>query len=236
MRRFKLVLTILFFLHLSLAAEEIQLKDGTKITGKLVGVKEDTFQVKTAYGDINVPRAQVLTINFPENQPTPAAAEGSLPPIDEALDGASYVNRTASFQLTVPVGWKIAPELRASKDIAAALMSADETLFFMATPEKFAGTIATYKVLAEAQYKSKFSDYQKLSEAPAELDGQTSIRLIFHGTESTSHSAMKFLVYIVPYDGRIVRLTFFTLEPLFDDGTAVFEKMAASYRSTNSRK
>ena len=47
---------------------------------------------------------------------------------------------------------------------------------------------------------------------------------------------MKFLVYIVPYDGRIVRLTFFTLEPLFDDGTAVFEKMAASYRSTNSRK
>ena len=35
-------------------AEEIQLKDGTKVTGKLTGITNDTFQVKTAYGDIQV--------------------------------------------------------------------------------------------------------------------------------------------------------------------------------------
>ena len=55
--------------YVPLRAEEIQLRDGTKITGKLTGITNDTFQVKTAYGDIQVPRAQVLSINFPENQP-----------------------------------------------------------------------------------------------------------------------------------------------------------------------
>jgi hypothetical protein len=51
-----------------LRAEEIQLKDATKVTGKLTGITNDTLQVKTAYGDIQVPRAQVISINFPENQ------------------------------------------------------------------------------------------------------------------------------------------------------------------------
>ena len=34
-------------------AEEIQLKDGTKVTGKLTGTN-DMFKVKTAYDDIQV--------------------------------------------------------------------------------------------------------------------------------------------------------------------------------------
>ena len=56
-----------------LGAEEIQLKDGTKVTGKIVGVSGETFQVKTAYGDINIPRSQVISITFPENTlPRPA--------------------------------------------------------------------------------------------------------------------------------------------------------------------
>ena len=40
-------------------AEQIQLKDGTKVTGKLVGITGDTLQIKTAYGEIQVPRAEV---------------------------------------------------------------------------------------------------------------------------------------------------------------------------------
>lgn len=118
-----------------LGAEEIQLKDGTKVTGKLVGVTGETFQVKTAYGDINIPRSEVVSITFPENAPKSAGNDsGSLPPIDEELKGETYTNRTASFQITVPSGWKLAPELRTSKDVIAALDSPDETLFLWSLP------------------------------------------------------------------------------------------------------
>jgi hypothetical protein len=83
-------------LCVQLVAEEIQLKDGSKITGKLTGVNGDAFQVKTAYGEIQVPRSEVVTINFPEN--LPAKADGAPPEqVDEALEGLQYVNRTAGF-------------------------------------------------------------------------------------------------------------------------------------------
>jgi hypothetical protein len=38
-------------------------------------------------------------------------------------------------------------------------------------------------------------------------------------------------VYFVPYDGRMVRLTFITLEPLFEESLPIFEKIALSYHS-----
>ncbi len=216
-----------------LGAEEIQLKDGTKVTGKLVGVTGETFQVKTAYGDINIPRSEVVSITFPENAPKSAGNDsGSLPPIDEELKGETYTNRTASFQITVPSGWKLAPELRTSKDVIAALDSPDETLFFMVTPEKFSGTLETYKVLAETQFKSSFSNYVNDGEAEAQLDGRKVIRLTWHGTSKANNADLKFLVYFVPYEGRMVRLSFFTLPPLFGDGLPVFEKVAGSYHST----
>ena len=59
-------LLVLSLAGLPARAEEIQLKDGTKVTGKLVSINGDSFQVKTAYGDIQVPRAQILSIEFPE--------------------------------------------------------------------------------------------------------------------------------------------------------------------------
>ena len=112
-----------------LRAEEIQLKDGTKITGKLTAVSGDTFQVKTAYGDIQVPRSEVVSISFPENQPKKDDA-GTPSRIDESLDGTSYVNRTANFQISVPQGWLLAPELaRDTPGVAASLKSADQVYF-----------------------------------------------------------------------------------------------------------
>jgi len=211
-------------------AEDIQLKDGSKITGKIVAVSGDTFQVKTNYGDINVPRSEVVSITFPENAPKNAAGDAApLPAIDEDLKGGVYTNRTAGFQLKVPSGWKIAHDLRTSKDVAAALDSGDETLFFMDTPEKFSGTLATYKVLAETQYQKAFSGYVNDGETETQVDGRKGIRLIWHGTSKANNADLKFLVYIVPYDGRMVRLSFFTLPGLFNDGVPVFETIAASY-------
>lgn len=232
MRRFGLLLTLLGSLLIpQLRAEEILLKDGTKITGKLTGVSGDTFQVKTAYGDISIPRSEVVTISFPENAPKGAETDSSTLSVDEELKAGTYTNRTAGFQVTVPSGWTLAPELRKSKDVIAALKSPDEALFFMVTPEKFSGTLATYKVLAETQFKANFSSYQSDSETEAQLDGRKGVKLVFRGKSNVNQAELKFLVYILPYDGRMVRLSFFTLDPLFAEGAPVFEKMAASYHS-----
>lgn len=223
-------------LCLQLTAEDIQLKDGSKITGKVTGVTGESFQVKTAYGEIKVPRSEIVTINFPENVPAKPTedAGGATSAIDETLDGTHYVNRTAGFEVTVPVGWVLAPELRKTPEITAALKSPDESLFFMVTPEKFAGNLNTYRVFAETQYQSKFKDYQKQAESEVKLDGRPATRLVWWGKSQDNNVPIKFLVYILPYEGRMVRLSFFTLEPLFNDAVPTFEKIALSYHTRGS--
>src|SRR5580692_4915290 len=191
-------------------AEEIQLKDGTKITGKLVGVNGDTLQIKTAYGEIQVPRADVISINFPENQTKQAVAgtPAGLPrPVDETLSNGKYVNRSGGFTVQVPPDWKLAPQVLAqTPSLIAALQSADATQLFLVTPEKFAGNLNTYRVLVET-------------------------RMVATATKKDNGTPFKFLVYLIPYNGRVVRVTFFTLAPLYDDASPTFDKIAASYRS-----
>jgi hypothetical protein len=221
-------------------AEEFQLKDGTKISGTLTGVTGDVFQVKTAYGEIQIPRSKVASITFPDSQPNPqsSTAPKVAPVIDELLQNTTYTNRTAEFQLTVPQGWKLAPGLRAqTPEVAAALQSEDETLFFLFTPEQFAGNLSTYRVLVETQYQTKFKDYEKLSESNIQLDGRTGIQLVWHAKNSQANDMpLKAVVYILPYDGRMVRLSFLTLEGLFNEALPIFEKIAASYHSISPVK
>ena len=141
-------------------AEEIQLKHGTKVTGKLTGITNDTFQVKTAYGDIQAPRAQVISINFPENQPkkeSDAEEPKAKSAIEESLNGTAYTSVTEKFHVNVPKGWLLALELaKQSANIAAALKSPDQIYFLFVTPERYLGTLTTNKVLVETQYRSKF--------------------------------------------------------------------------------
>ncbi len=220
-------------------AEELHLKDGTKISGTLTGVTGDIFRVKTAYGEIQVPRSQVVSITFSESQPNPQSSQDQVTPVvDELLQNTTYTNRTANFQLTVPQGWKLAPGLRAqTPEVAAALQSEDETLFFLFTPEKFAGNLTTYRILVETQYQTKFKDYEKLSESNIQLDGRTGIQLVWHAKNSQANDMpLKAVVYILPYDGRMVRLSFLTLEGLFNEALPIFEKIAASYHSISPVK
>ncbi len=230
MRRY---LLILFSLTLSclISAEEIQLKDGSKITGTLTGIDVNVLNVKTSYGDIQIPRSEVVLIRFSDNDAQKATdPDASLPRIEESLVGATYSNRTAHFQLDVPAGWSTAPELRKSKDIVAALKSMDQAFFLFVTPERYSGSIQTYQVLAETQIQSNFQDYEKLSESSAKLDGRPAMRFTFKAKKGAM--VLEFLVYIVSYDGTMVRLSFGTLQPLFNDAVPVFEKMAQSYHST----
>jgi hypothetical protein len=230
------LLIVLFLLASLSRAEEIQLKDGSKITGTLLAIDGNTFRVKTAYGEIQVPRAEIVAIQFSENSPKKEGnSGGAFSPVDESLDGTLYSNRTAHFQVTVPADWALSPELRLSKEVVAALKSGDQAHFFMVTPEVYAGSLTTYRVLAETQYQSNFLEYQKLSESEAKLDGRTGLRLVWKAKTKDTNITLKFLVYILPYEDRMVRLSFFTMEPLFDDAVAVFEKIAASYHSTSDK-
>jgi len=152
-------LLFFFFLTFSclISAEEIQLKDGSKISGTLTAIDANVFHVKTSYGDIQIPRSAVVLIRFAETGTEKSVDANADPPrIDESLVGATYSNRTGDFELRVPPGWAMAPELRKTKDIVAALKSTDQALFLFVTPERYSGSMQTYQVLAETQIQSNF--------------------------------------------------------------------------------
>ena len=86
---------------LGATAEEFVLKDGTKIVGKMVRIKGDSIEIKTLYGKIKVSRGDIVTINFPENQPEPVSGQVSqMTPrvVEHSLRGTSYINRTGNFR------------------------------------------------------------------------------------------------------------------------------------------
>jgi hypothetical protein len=229
-----LLVASLFFC-LPVRAEEFLLKDGTKITGTLTGVLGDSLQIKTAYGDISVPRAQIISITFTENQPKPsepAASSGAVRPVVESLHDGKYINQSGGFAVTLPAEWKLAPDVLASApSLIAALTSADETRFLLVTPEKFAGTTDTYRVLVETQIKTNFTDYQELEQNDVTIDGRKALRMVCTGSKKDSGTQVKFLVFIIPYEGRMMRLTFGSLVPFFNDALPVFEKIAGSYQA-----
>jgi hypothetical protein len=74
----------LSFLHFSPAAraDELKLKDGTKITGTVVGYEGDSFKVETSYGFALVRKDKIASITFSDAKKTgapktPAAKDGT---------------------------------------------------------------------------------------------------------------------------------------------------------------
>ena len=70
-------------------ADEIRLKDGTKITGTIVGFENDSFRVETSYGFALIQKDKVADINITptkkEAEPkakssTPVAPPSAAPP------------------------------------------------------------------------------------------------------------------------------------------------------------
>jgi hypothetical protein len=74
-----LVALVLLLLPASARADEIKLKDGSKITGTIVGFEENSFKVKTSYGFAVVQKDQVVSITVTDaaKQPEPDSAKKS---------------------------------------------------------------------------------------------------------------------------------------------------------------
>ena len=248
MRTIGLVLGLLA-ISFSAMAEEISLKDGTKIVGHMTAVTPEKIEVETSYGKVQLKRSDILTISFPENgtsanagQPsTSGVAQGTTlqtdaAKVDEALNGLVYVNRTSKFTLTLPPDWIIAPELRRSPDTLAGLTSRDKLRFLLVAKEDYPGSLESYKELKMLGASRNLSNFEELSESPATIDGKPALMIFYRGTlPKVSNLPVEFVSAIVVSGKTYTKVTAWCVEPLFRDVQPAFEKMLNSYRSTSGQ-
>jgi hypothetical protein len=228
-------------------AEEILLKDGTKIVGHMTAVTADKIEVETAYGKMQLKRTDILTISFPENgaagAPAPGTAPGGtpetaplkkdLPKIDDVLNGTQYLNRTGRFSLTLPAEWMINPDLRRLPETVAALSSRDKMRYLLVVQEEYPGSLDSYKDLSLLTARRTLGNYEELSESPVTIDGKKSMLIFYRGNLTKGNNLpLEFLTAIIGSGSNYTRVTIWCVEPLFRDMQPAFEKIVNSYHST----
>jgi len=223
-------------------AEEISLRDGTKIVGHMTAITPDKIEVETSYGKIQLKRSDILSISFPENgTPTgsasqPAAIKTEVPNIDEALNGIQYINRTAKFALTVPPDWIIATDLHRTPETLAALSSRDKMRYLIVMQEEYPGSLESYKELTLLNARRTLGSFEDLAESPATIDGKPGLLLFYRGTlQKGSNLPVEFLSAIIPSGKTYTKVSVWCVEPLFHDMQPTFEKILNSYRSTGGQ-
>jgi hypothetical protein len=238
MRRAFSILLLLLVASLPAVAEEIQLKDGTKIVGRMTGVTPDKLEVETTYGKLQLKRNDIVTISFPENTTSnttePPAAAMDAPKIDESLQGVSYLNRTGKFSLNLPQEWVIDPDIRRAPSTLTALSSRDKTRFLMVVREDYPGSLESYKELTVLKVRKTLSNYEELAQSEATIDGKAALLLFYRGIPAKGTFPIAFVSAIIPCGNTFTKMTVWCVEPLFHDMQPAFEKMLMSYRSTGS--
>lgn len=199
-----LVLGLSLLLGVSFAAaEEFQLKDGTKIVGKIVGYEKNSFRVETSFGIAIIYKDRIARIIFsepaaePASPPAPAASPGSTtketarketpvprPPekIVERVTGTRYVNETYGFQMFKPPTWRSYPELvKPQSALVAALGTPDETTLLLIGRERYNGDLAAYARVAEGSLRLLYEDYKKEGERRSTVAGLAAVERDFTG-------------------------------------------------------
>ncbi|MGB6233992.1 MAG: hypothetical protein WBF46_11025 [Candidatus Acidiferrales bacterium] len=117
-----LFLALLLVSGLTARADELHLKDGTKITGTIVGYQGNSFRVKTSYGYALVDRASVvsITVSNPEAQPAAPAktSEQKTAPADAKTD-APKTDAEAKVATAIPAE-KASPAANPASSAASA--------------------------------------------------------------------------------------------------------------------
>jgi hypothetical protein len=238
----RILSTFLLFSAVALpaAAEEIVLKDGTKIVGRMTAVTGDKIEVESAYGKIAFKRSDILTINFPENGAAPTAdAQGKKDApapnvtVEESLRGTQYLNKTGKFALTLPPEWRIDPKLGHTQLMLAGLSSSDDMRFLTVTQEQFNASLESYKGLLELKYRKGFGAYEEISQSNVTIDGKSALLLSFRGTLPQAGIPVQYLIAIIPSGNTFTRVAAWCAEPLFHETQPTFEKILTSFRYTD---
>jgi hypothetical protein len=240
MRRILSTLLLLMVVVSSATAEEIVLKDGTKIVGHMTGVTADKIEVDSAYGKMTFKRTDIVAINFPENgaSPAPDASVKKDAPapnvnVEESLRGTQYVNKTGKFALILPSGWKIDPKLGHSQAMLAGLSSGDDMRFLTVTQEQFNASLEGYKGLLEFKYRKTFGGYEEVSQSTVTIDGKSALLISFRGTlPQAGLPPVQYLVAIIPSGATFTRVATWCAEPLFHETQPTFEKILSSFHYT----
>jgi len=237
-----LAFTITFCLAFALpaAAEEISLKDGTKIVGRMTAIGAEKIDVETSYGKVQLKRSDILTINFPENGFTPpgatdahelSKAEPAAPRVDESLQGVRYVNKTAGFSLTLPPDWIINPDIRRAPATMTCLSSRDKTRFLLVTQEEYPGSLESYKELAMLSARKNLATFEELAQSNATIDGKSALLVFYRGTPQKG-VPIGFLSAVIQSGNTFTKVSVWCVDPLFHDMQPLFEKIVSSYRSS----
>jgi hypothetical protein len=229
----------LLFLTASLPAlaEEIVLKDGTKLVGHMTGITSEKIEVETSYGKVQLNRGDIVSINFPENgsgkAPDTAAVKQALPKIDEVLTGTQYLNRTAKFSLTVPPEWGIDPNLRNSPSTLTGLSSKDKMRFAMVIQEEYPGSLDSYREVTMLGVRRTLSNFEELAHSNVTIDGKPALLVFYRGgIQKSNNLPVEFLSAFIPSGNTYTKITVWCIEPLFHDMQPAFEKIVTSYRTT----
>lgn len=230
---------VFLVLGASAAAEEISLKDGTRIVGHLTALTADKLEVETSYGKIQLKRTDILTISFPENgaassnpaATTPTAVTVAEPKIDESLNGLLYTNRTGKFTLTLPPDWVIASEIRKAPETLAALASRDKLRFLLVMQEEYPGSLESYRELTILNARKNLGNFEELSQSSVTIDGKPALLIFYRGTLQKANLPVEFVSAIIQSGKTFTKLSAWCVEPLFHDMQPTFEKALNSYRS-----
>src|SRR5215813_3617642 len=246
MRRVLFTASLFAVATLPAVAEEIALKDGTKIVGHMSAISSDKIEVETAYGKMQLKRSDIVTISFPENgapasaSNAPAAAPAGsvkreVPAIADTLQGTQYTNRTGRFALTLPADWRINPSLSKAPQTIAALSSKDDMRYIIVSREEYNGSLESYKGLGEILVRKNLANYEELSASPITIDGKSGLLVSYRGNlPKADNLPVQFLVAIIPSGNTYTRIAAWCVEPLFHETEPMFERIMHSYRSVDA--
>lgn len=198
-----------FFLSLLaaslLAADDIVLLDGKRISGTVVGFENGSFRVETDFGVALVRKDKIARIEVgPQSGsasqsvavPAPPARPGRAavrslaiqerrPPggrIQEHVEGTTYVNDSFGFAIFKPPTWKILENTtRNIPSAVAALGTADEATLFLVGSVLFDGSPQAYATVLDSSLRRLYSEYEPGPEEQAVVAGRPTIRRQFRG-------------------------------------------------------
>jgi len=117
-----------------LRADEVKLKDGTKITGTIVGFEENSFKVKTTYGFAVVQKDQVVSIIVSDSSKKTAAGTEKTVPENSTAPAAKPAKADVAATADAPTA--TAPTTPTPAPVIAAVKPASASAAPPAAPPK----------------------------------------------------------------------------------------------------